>query len=85
MTYNSERDKAYFLEYYHKNKEHLNESRRLKKASCPCGGTIYGSNPNGHLRTKKHKLFLEQIKKVDIYASSSNTDVDYKQSRSTET
>jgi hypothetical protein len=47
-------------EYYLDNIEQIKE-RKCKKNQCECGGRYTYNNKSSHLKSKIHKLYLEQI------------------------
>lgn len=66
---NKERIKERAKKYFEENKEKCREQRRnicktfrenhQEKVECPCGSVVVGYNIFKHLRTKKHRMFLE--------------------------
>ena len=57
--------------FYKKNKEKINEKKRLTETTrCPCKGRYKPHNKTLHIHTKKHKKYLEDNIKDDIDKSS---------------
>ena len=55
---NKEYHKEYHKEWYKNNKDTYNE-RRKEKYTCECGSTLRKSDKGQHLKTKKHKNFIQ--------------------------
>ena len=54
-------DKEYHKDYYQDNKVQILE--RMKEIfTCSCGSTIAFSSLSRHIRTKKHKKYIDNIK-----------------------
>tara|TARA_R110000787_G_scaffold73420_1_gene163488 strand:+ start:209 stop:625 length:417 start_codon:yes stop_codon:yes gene_type:complete len=52
----------YMTAYYQEHKEEIAEQRN-KKHDCECGGRYTHSNKDTHIKTKKHKDYLNQLNK----------------------
>lgn len=57
---NREQIKAKVKIYKEQNKEKIKE-RKCKKFQCGCGGRFTNNNKSIHLKSKLHKLYLEQM------------------------
>jgi len=57
---NKEYHKEYHKEWYKNNKDTYNE-RRKEKYTCECGSTLRKSDKGQHLKTKKHKNFIQSL------------------------
>jgi hypothetical protein len=60
---NAEKIKEQMKEYYENNAEKIKEQKNTK-CNCECGGTYTRQNKSLHLKTDKHKKYLEQIKDI---------------------
>lgn len=50
--------------FYEKNREKINEKKRLKTTThCLCGGRYKPHNVTLHMKTKRHQLFLHSTDK----------------------
>ncbi|KAF4127256.1 hypothetical protein GN958_ATG23570, partial [Phytophthora infestans] len=60
---NKEKFKAYNKEYYRANKHRwdaISKARLAARSNCECGGKYSAANHHVHVRSKKHKRWLEE-------------------------
>lgn len=63
-----EYQKYYIKKHYEKNRESILEHKR-QKYKCGCGSVVNLGDLSKHLRTQKHKNFINSLQTLDITVS----------------